>query len=79
MLITIEVIVKKDNSEKAVAAISPATEEGKDSKLKSILKQAKNLKNGESVDLQAIGLSADSKLAMGTRNITQKFSKVLDI
>jgi hypothetical protein len=75
----IEVIVKKDNSENAVAVNNSNPEEGKDSKLKSILKQAKNLKNGESVDLQAIGLSADSKLAMGTRNITQKFSKVLDI
>jgi len=75
----IEVIVKKDNSENALALVEPAPEEDKDSKLKSIFKQAKNLKNGESVDLQALGVNSDSKLAMGTRTISQKFSKVLDI
>lgn len=75
----IEVIVKKDNSENALAMAETVPDDDKDSKLKSIFKQAKNLKNGEPVDLQAIGLNTDTKLAMGTRNITQKFSKVLDI
>ncbi|MBK0402936.1 anti-sigma factor [Adhaeribacter sp. BT258] len=75
----IEVIVKKDNSENALAMAETTAEEDKNSKLKSIFKQAKNLKNGERVDLQAIGLNSDSKLAMGTRNIQEKFSKVLDI
>ncbi|MFC5270154.1 hypothetical protein [Adhaeribacter terreus] len=74
----IEVIVKKDNSENALAMAEPVPADDKDSKLVNIFKQAKNLKNGEPVDLQAF-LVPDSKFAKGTRNITQKFSKVLDI
>ena len=74
----IEVIVKKDNQESALAMQTPAPEE-KDSKLKSIFKQALNLKNGEKVDLQALGVAPDSKLALGTRSLHQKVSKVLDI
>lgn len=75
----IEVIVKKDHSENMVAANVPAPETDKDSKLKTIFKQARNFKNGEKVDLQALGVNTDSKLAMGTRSLTEKFTKVLDI
>ncbi len=77
----IEVIVKRDNSSQAVAlqaAPEPETEND-DSKLKSIFKQARKIKEGEKLDLQALGLNTDSKLAMGTKSLTQKFSKVLDI
>lgn len=74
----IEVIVKKDNSENAVALQTPADTE-KDSKLVSIFKQARNLKNGDKVDFQALGVTPDSKFAIGTRNLHQKVSKVLDI
>lgn len=75
----IEVIVKKDNSENLLAFQAPAETEEKDSKLKTIFKQARNLKNGDKVDLQALGVTPDSKLAMSTRNLQQKFTKVLDI
>ena len=74
----IEVIVKKDHSENLLASNAPATEE-KDSKLKTIFKQARNLKNGEKVDLQALGVNTDSKLAASTRSLHDKFTKVLDI
>jgi len=76
---TIEVIVKKDNSEKLLAANVPVTADDRDSKLKTIFKQARNLTNGEKVDLQALGVNTDSKLALGTRSLTEKFTKVLDI
>lgn len=73
----IEVIVKRDNPANALAVNNMPEERENDSKLKSIVKkQAKNLKN---IDLQALGLTPDSKLAASTRNIQQKFSKVLDI
>jgi len=75
----IEVIVKKDNSENLLAMHTPENNEEKDSKIKSIFKQARNLKNGEKVDLQALGVTSDSKLAMGTRSLHEKFTKVLDI
>jgi hypothetical protein len=76
----IEVIVKKDRSEseQALALQTPAENSGKQSKLKSIFKQAKNLKNGEGVNLQELGLFADTKLALGSRN-HEKVTKILDI
>lgn len=77
----IEVIVKRDRpaTENAIAMETVSETDEKGSKLKNIFKQARNLKNGDGVNLQELGLTADSKLAMGTRNIQQKFSKVLDI
>ena len=76
----IEVIVKKDRSEteQALALQTPAENSAKQSKLKSIFKQAKNLKNGEGVNLQELGLFADTKLALGSRN-HEKVNKILDI
>ncbi|KAA9325187.1 hypothetical protein [Adhaeribacter soli] len=76
----IEVIVKKDrtDTEQALALQTPVENSGKQSKLKSIFKQAKNLKNGEGVNLQELGLFADTKLALGSRN-HEKVNKILDI
>jgi hypothetical protein len=76
----IEVIVKLDSKEKsavaAVAANTPETAtETKPSLLKNIFKQAKNLKNGD-MSLAEMGLIQDTKLALESRNLHARFSKV---
>lgn len=77
----IEVVVKKDATSEALAINSETSREpeNKPALLKNLFKQAKSLKNGEGVNLQELGLSADSKLAQGTRTLHDKVTKVLDI
>jgi PHP family Zn ribbon phosphoesterase len=77
----IEVVVKKDaNSEALAANTTTAGEpENKPALIKNLFKQAKSLKNGTGVNFQELGLSADSKLAHGTRTLHDKVTKVLDI
>jgi PHP family Zn ribbon phosphoesterase len=77
----IEVVVKKDPSAEALAANTTTSgeTETKPALIKSLFQQAKSLKNGEGVNFQALGLSADSKLAQGTKTLHDKVTKVLDI
>lgn len=77
----IEVIVKFEKNaaseNSAVAAAAPEDHAaGKSTLLNNLFKHAKNLKNGEGMNLAEIGLIQDAKVAIGNRNLPARFSKV---
>ncbi|WP_026464557.1 hypothetical protein [Adhaeribacter aquaticus] len=76
----IEVIIKRDGSSEneygnSAEELQPNS---KKSLLKAIYKQARNLKNGERVELAALGVNTEKMNAEG-KNIKEKISKVISL
>ncbi|QMU28710.1 hypothetical protein [Adhaeribacter radiodurans] len=47
--------------------------------VKNIFKQARNLKNGEKVELSALGLNANYRIDVESKLLKQKYSKVINL
>ena len=85
----VEVVIKKD----VAPAIAPATDGefetaadalrnnlAKKGKLvKNIFKQARNLKNGEKVELSTLGLNANYRIDVESKIFKQKYTKVINL
>ncbi|QNF35177.1 hypothetical protein HUW51_21565 [Adhaeribacter swui] len=84
-----EVIIKKDPEVIAAATNGPeyatmeeAIKENVSRKgrlVKNILKQARNLKNGEKVELSTLGLNANYRIDVESKLFKQKYTKVINL
>ncbi|GEO06783.1 hypothetical protein AAE02nite_44470 [Adhaeribacter aerolatus] len=79
----VQVLVKQDNTDEAALAYNTETDlreniSKKGALLKNIYKQARNLKNGEPVELAALGLTPE-KINSEKENIKQKLNKVISL
>lgn len=80
----VEIIIKRSVTQENVALASAAEPEEnssfqrKQNLAKNIFKQVKNLSNGEKVNLEEVGLSAD-RIALETKIGKQKISKVINL
>ncbi|KAA5547881.1 hypothetical protein [Adhaeribacter rhizoryzae] len=79
----VQVLIKQDNTDDATLAYNADTDlresiSKKGALLKNIYKQARNLKNGEPVELAALGLDPE-KINSEKENIKQKLNKVISL
>lgn len=85
----LEVVIKKDAATPVAstddAALTTASDAlrrnlAKKGKLvKNIFKQARNLKNGEKVELSTLGLSANYRIDVESKILKQKYTKVINL
>jgi len=79
----VQVVIKRDNTDDALVMNSEQTDlkeniARKGALLKNIYKQARNLKNGEAVELAALGIDTE-KVNSESKNLKQKITKVISL
>ena len=74
----VEVRIKRDETDEAARSDLRENLARKTSLLKNIYKQARNLKNGEQIELAALGINTE-KISSETKEIKEKINKIIPL